>query len=38
VILKKVRALDAREESNIESLKMDKAASAAFEPLMEEQP
>jgi hypothetical protein len=38
VILKKIRALGAREESNIEGLKMDKAASAAFEPFMEEQP
>jgi hypothetical protein len=38
VILKKVRALGAREESNIEGLKMNKAASAAFEPSAEEQP
>jgi hypothetical protein len=38
VILKKVRALGAREESNIEGLKIDKAASAAFEPSVKEQP
>jgi hypothetical protein len=38
VILKKVRALDTREESNIEGLKINKAASAAFEPFIEEQP
>jgi hypothetical protein len=38
VILKKVRALGAREESNIKGLKMNKTASAAFEPLVKEQP
>jgi hypothetical protein len=38
VILKKVRALGTHEESNIKGLKMDKAASAAFEPLVEKQP
>jgi hypothetical protein len=38
VILKKVRALGTREESNIEGLKMDKAAFAAFEPFVEKQP
>jgi hypothetical protein len=38
VILKKVRALGARKESNIEDLKMDEAASAAFEPPIEGQP
>jgi hypothetical protein len=38
VILKKVRALGAREESNIEGLEMDEAVSAAFEPPAEEQP
>jgi hypothetical protein len=38
VILKKVRALGAREESNIEGLKMNEAASAAFEPPVERQP
>jgi hypothetical protein len=38
VILKKVRALGAREESNIEDLKMNKAAFAAFDPSVEEQP
>jgi hypothetical protein len=38
VILKKVRALDTREESNIKGLKMNEAASAAFEPLVKEQP
>jgi hypothetical protein len=37
VILKKVRALGAREESNIKGLKMDKAASAAFEPSVKRQ-
>jgi hypothetical protein len=31
VILKKVRALGAREESNIEGLKMNEAAFAALE-------
>jgi hypothetical protein len=36
VILKKVRALNAREKSNIEGLKMNKAASAAFEPPVKE--
>jgi hypothetical protein len=34
IILKKVRALGTRKESNIKGLKMDKAASAAFEPLV----
>jgi hypothetical protein len=38
VILKKVRALGAREKSNIEGLKMDEAAFAAFESFAEEQP
>jgi hypothetical protein len=36
VILKKVRALGTREENNIKGLKMDEAAFAAFEPLVEE--
>jgi hypothetical protein len=38
IILKKVRALGTREESNIEGLKMDEAAFAAFEPSVGEQP
>jgi hypothetical protein len=38
VILKKVRALGAREESNIEGLKINEAASAAFKPSAKEQP
>jgi hypothetical protein len=37
VILKKVRALGARKESNIEGLKIDEAAFAAFEPSVERQ-
>jgi hypothetical protein len=37
VILKKVYALGTREESNIEGLKIDKAAFAAFEPSAKEQ-
>jgi hypothetical protein len=32
VILKKVRALGTRKESNIKGLKMNETASAAFEP------
>jgi hypothetical protein len=37
VILKKVRALGAREENNIEGLEMNEAAFAAFEPSVERQ-
>jgi hypothetical protein len=33
-----MRALGAREESNIEGLKMDEAAAEALKPLAEEQP
>jgi hypothetical protein len=35
VILKKVRALGAREESNIENLKINKAAAEALRPSTE---
>jgi hypothetical protein len=38
IILKKVRALDTRKESNIKGLKMNKATSAAFEPSVKKQP
>jgi hypothetical protein len=38
VILKKVRALGTREESNIEGLEMDEAVAEALEPFTEEQP
>jgi hypothetical protein len=38
VILKKVRALGAREESNIEGLKINEAVFAAFKPLVKGQP
>jgi hypothetical protein len=37
-LLKKIRELGARKERNIKDLKMNKAASAAFEPLIEKQP